>query len=117
MSIDTNRAAKFVTKLLQLTTEKKIQWAVSDSPRKDGRAAFVTELEGKRLRLYRYHDEISMHPWAAPTARDGTCLEVLDVDRVTYTFESVSGLRNLYDLVSYSTSRVDELVDAVLEKS
>jgi hypothetical protein len=46
-----------------------------------------------------------------------TCLEVLDGGLVTYTFEGVSGLQDLYESVAYAASDVDALMDAVLEKN
>jgi hypothetical protein len=36
---------------------------------------------------------------------------------VTYTFEGLSGLSDLYESAAYSASNVDALIDAVLEKT
>ena len=53
----------------------------------------------------------------APRIRkvEKTVLEVLDGSLVTFTFEGMSGLRDLYDSVSFSASKVDELMDSVLK--
>jgi hypothetical protein len=113
------RAAQFVTKLLQLTQEKRIEWRPLPSPRDDGRTAFEAEIEGKHLRLYRYQKEAD--PWLTFPLKgrtaEVTCLELLEGDLVTYTFEGTSGLRDLYESAAYATSDVESLMDAVLEKS
>ncbi len=102
----TSKAAQFVTKLLQLTQEKRIEWRPVPSPRDDGRTAFVAEAEGKTLRIYKYGRQI-----------EATCLEILDGSLVTYTFEDVSGLWDLYEMVAYAASSVEELMDAILERA
>jgi hypothetical protein len=120
----TSRAAQFITNLLQLTQEKKIDWAASLSPRDDGRTAFVADVEGKTLRLYRYQQQVDefadtgmLFPARRSRTIDLTCLEVVDSGLVTYTFEGLSGLSDLYDSAAYSGSNVDALIDAILEKT
>ena len=120
----TSRAAQFITKLLQLTQEKKIDWAASPSPRDDGRTAFIADVEGKTLRLYQHQlqvDEFSDTGFLFPTRKgrtiDVTCLEILDFGLVTYTFEGLSGLSDLYDSAAYSASNVEALIDAILERA
>ena len=123
----TSRAAQFITKLLQLTQEKKIDWRASSSPRDDGRTAFEADVEGKTLRLYRYQKEVEEHGdtgslfGASPKRRtrmgEVTCLEIVDFGLVTYTFEGLSGLSDLYDSAAYSASNVDALINAILERT
>jgi hypothetical protein len=48
---------------------------------------------------------------------DVTCLEILVFGLVTYTFDVLSGLSDLYDTAAYSASNVDALIDAILEKT
>lgn len=120
----TTRAAQFITKLLQLTQEKKIDWVASLSPRDDGRTAFMAEVEGKTLRLYRYQEQVdefadtgALFPTRRRRAIDATCMEVVESGLVTYTFEGLSGLSDLYDSAAYSASNVDAFIDAILEKT
>lgn len=126
----TDRAAQFITKLLQLTQEKKIEWRPSSSPRDDGRTAFLADVEGKTLRLYRYQKQAETYDtgdtgslFGASSSKrrtrmaEVTCLEVMDLGLVTYTFEGLSGLSDLYDSAAFSASNVDALIDAILEKT
>jgi hypothetical protein len=124
----TDRAAQFITKLLQLTQEKKIEWRPTGSPRDDGRTAFLADVEGKTLRLYRYQKqsegyEVTDFFGSSPSTRkrnrmvEVTCLEVVDFGLVTYTFEGLSVLSDLYDSAAFSASNVDALIDAILEKT
>jgi hypothetical protein len=80
------------------------------------------------LRLYRYQKEIeeygdtgSLFGVITPKRRtqmmEVTCLEVVDFGLVTYTFEGLSGLSDLYDGAAYSASNVDALIDAILERN
>jgi len=125
----TDKSVKFLAKLLELTQEKKLVWKAESSPR--GTTAFECRLENgtRSLRLYRYIEDVEVYdpqPYSriqdmltpkAPRIRkvEKTVLEVLDGSLVTFTFEGMSGLRDLYDSVSFSASKVDELMDSVLK--
>ena len=120
----TSKAAQFITKHLQLTQEKRIEWKPERSPRNDSRTAFVADVEGKTLRLYKYSRQVqeydlgmSLTPRARTRMIETTCLEVMDDGLVTYTFEDVSGLWDLYESVAYAASNVDALMDAILERT
>jgi hypothetical protein len=60
---------------------------------------------------------VSFTPRARTRMIETTCLEVMDDGLVTYTFQDVSGLWDLYESVAYAASNVDALMDAVLERT
>jgi hypothetical protein len=126
-----DKSVQFIAKLVQLTQDKKIEWDSVSSPRTPGdkvvRAEFVTTVDGTKLRTFETTKEVQLDFPAtvfftthdAPKTRSVRVpiLEVLDEQgRVTYTFESKTGLSDLYEAAAYSASKVDDLMDAILRK-
>jgi hypothetical protein len=81
------------------------------------------DVEGKTLRLYKYRKQVEEYDLFGTSLKrlsrmaEVTCLEVLDLGLVTYTFEDLSALADLYDNAAYSASDVDGFIDAILEKT
>lgn len=135
--LEKDKAVRFVAKLVQLTTDKKLEWqAISGD---DKQIEFQTEIEDRRIRLSRYSKEIPNPAYEAyinPSSthlvlfefgrgtpnktiyRSGIALEFLDSNSgfSIYTVENIVGLSDLYEVVSYATAKVDDLVDAVLAR-
>jgi hypothetical protein len=135
-----DRAVKFITKLVKLTQERKVEWGSTSSPEAGG-TAFMAEIDGRRIRLYQYSKEVpnpDYATFASPFSvtssaaislfgpkppppqtilQAGTVLEIFDDGgRAAYKFENRTGLRDLYESASYSAAKVDDLIDSVLGK-
>jgi hypothetical protein len=131
-----DRAVQFISKLVQLTQDRKLDWESRPSPKSKEQAAFFCEVAGKKLRLYRFSEQVPNPEYDIYTAAypstfitlgsrppepsrtkliHGTVLEVLDESgRASYTFENKTGLSDLYESAAYSASKVDQLIDSVL---
>lgn len=142
--VEPEKAVKFISKLVQLTQDKKVAWEVASSAPRDADSAFIANVEGRTLKIYRYSREIpnpdyeayvsrqstfaltissatlfgSKEPPEPPKTvlRSGTNLEVLDGNILAYRFSNKAGLSDLYESASYSAAKVDDLMDAVLKK-
>jgi hypothetical protein len=57
-----DKTVKFISKLVKLTQAGKLEWEPERPPRQGAETSFVTEVEGRRLQIYRYSDEIP-NPW------------------------------------------------------
>jgi hypothetical protein len=126
-----DKPVQFIVKLVQLTQDGKLRWKSARSPEQDraktGPGAFVAEIDGRRLRLYKAKREIVYNPLSgfifSPPEEPRTriiqisVLEVLDeFDQAAYSFEDMTGLNDLYEAAAYSASKVADLMDAVLAR-
>jgi hypothetical protein len=138
---DRDRTVRFISKLVQLTQDKKIQWETSSSADR----GFIAKINARQVRLYKYSEEIpnpAYAQYADPYSiyststitigglfnqqrpeppktiiTSGVILEVYDnAGRPAYKFDSTTGLYDLYESASYSAAKVDELIDSVLGK-
>jgi hypothetical protein len=145
MAQSSDKTVKFISKLVKLTQDRRVDWTTSSPPRAGAETAFTTNIEGRKLRIYRYSNEVpnpdyayfagsTLSPRIAPLTtadylygtqrieppktilRSGIVLELIEDDRAVYTFDSVTGLSDLYEGASYSASKVGDLMDAVLGK-
>jgi len=134
---ETDKAAKLIARLVRLTKAKKLDWETVRSPRNEAESAYAADLNGRRVRLFRYQEEVPapgvgeyitgitgiLAPHAGygqrgPIRRDIVALQLLDrySDRPAYTFEQVSGLRDLFESASFSAAHAEEFIDSVLSQ-
>ena len=121
------KSVQFISKLVQLTQDGRIEWVPTSSPRDKERAAFVAEVEGRRLRIYSYAQEVEatafvtvfgINAGSGPRLVLRPVLEVLDdLGRVVFSFEGRAGISDLYESAAYSASKVEDLIETVLAKS
>lgn len=125
-----NRASKtvqFISKLVQLTQDRKINWDVAGKQGES--AAFTATVEGRKIRIFRHTEQRPLEVGTTGTGLGGLLgviprqtirkvgLEVLDeAGRTAYSFEDVTGLSDLYESASFSASKVAELMDSVLAR-
>jgi hypothetical protein len=136
-----DKTVRFISKLVQLTQDRKIEWQSAASPEQG--TAFLAVVGGRRIRIYKFSKEVpnpDYASYASPTShvttssfgtifgstsavppktilRSGAVLEVFDdAGRAAYKFENRTGLSDLYESASYSAAKVDDLMDAVLGK-
>lgn len=138
-SIERDKAVRFISKLVQLTREKKIEWQATTNT--DGNVAFRCEVEKRDLLISRYARELpnpayeaynnpaSAHSviWAfsrsEPTKtifRAGVTLDFLDPSgsgRSLYKLDNTTGLSDLYESAAYVSSKAEDLMDAVIAKN
>jgi hypothetical protein len=138
-----DKSVRFISKLVQLTQDRKVKWEAVTAP-PNSEAAFATDIEGRKLRIFRYSERIPNPDYAAYTSpgltlgstlttlsilgttkpappetviRSGTILQIIDAQgRSVYKFENRTGLSDLYESASYSAAKVDELMDTILGK-
>lgn len=114
MSEVVDRNTKFISKLVELSQRGKIEW----SPHRDG--GYTSTVFGRKIRVLNVERHIPN--WAASITSGQSSkaslipvLEVLDDQgKVGFTFENVSGLRDLVSLASYHGSRVNDFIEQVL---
>jgi len=119
-AVDRSKLTEVVVQLLRLTVVHKLDWQPRDpsivssgSSRVEG--VFETTYKGRGLRLYR-----SLPGLASAQAILGidvwtVVLEMLDEKgRPAWTFPSISALPDLYSVVSYQSSGVEEFMNDVL---
>lgn len=133
-----DKTVRFISKLVELTQKRAIEWQVSDLNEDKSMPRFESEVEGRVISVYRYSREmpnpdystyqsrassslgivLSSRPEPPRTiVREGTSLDVLDDHgNVAYSFKNVTGLSDLIEAASFSASKVDILMDAVLSK-
>lgn len=114
MSEVVDRNTKFISKLVEVSQRGKIEWR----PHRDG--GYTSTVFGRNIRVLNVERQIPN--WAAsivPGQPGKTSLipvlEVLDDEgKVGFTFENVSGLRDLVYLASYHGARVNDFIEQVL---
>jgi hypothetical protein len=122
-----DKSVQFIAKLVQLTQENELRWDAvpnpADIPGKAASAAFTALIDGTRLRTYKISRELRLDPNTAlfgrvkPTVVQAPVLEILDdFDQVSYTFDGITGLTDLYESASFSASKVGDLMDSVLRR-
>jgi hypothetical protein len=132
------KSVLFIARLLRLTQDGTIEWDPVPAPRGSNETAYETALNDRKLRLYRFDEEVMT--WAgweaantlphqsiyagwpsedAPKKRivRSTVLEVLVNGLVTYTFRDTTGLGDLYESAAYKASKVEHLMDSVLSQA
>jgi len=120
---------KIIIKLIDLTKDKKIQWKIDYNfnkivfPHQILQTAFITELEGKKLRLYSISNRIlnSLMTTAASGFGDineEIKLEMYDDDNnININFPDSIDLITLYDLVKKNNLGVDNWINNILKNS
>lgn len=135
---DSDRTVQFISKLVQLTQDKKLEWQALPSSSSGG--VFLAEVDDRQLRLYKYSEQVPVpagpssnviantfssiakstgFAYSTPTmmTKSGVRLAVSGKDGVgLYTFDDIAGLSDLYESASYSAAQVDELIDFILKK-
>lgn len=138
MAEQQSKPVRFISKLVQLTQERKIEWEVAGT--QGSGPSFVATVEGRRLKIFKYSEKqpnpdyarlfnnsgaftlstltISGRPNPPETIIvQGIVLEIADdAGRPAYKFDNRAGLADLYESASFSASKVDELMDTVLAK-
>ncbi len=127
-------AVKFVSKLVQLTQEGKLNWRGTAAPVRfknvPPSAAFLTEIDGKSLRIYKTRNERTvlsgggllgtlgtLEPQTKTVVTMDPVLEVLDkYQQTAYAFEETAGLDDLYEAAAFASADVNELIDSVLRR-
>jgi hypothetical protein len=123
-----DKSVQFITKLVQLTQDGELQWTSVPVPLGSvSPSAFVALVNGKKLRIFKVQRTVMVpdmigsifgrEPTTKPKAVQRAILEVLDdFEQVTYTFDRIAGLDDLYQSASFSASGLDDLMNSVLGK-
>ncbi|TJV05097.1 MAG: hypothetical protein E5Y12_10060 [Mesorhizobium sp.] len=134
--VEADRAVKFISKLVQLTQSKLIEWDSITAPDDKLSAAFVADLEGRRIRIRKYSKEypnpeyerytqspaiaafiVSGREPPKTVLRSGIILEVLNNKGLPiYNFDNKTGLSDLLETASYSSAKIDDLMESVLSR-
>lgn len=122
-SVDKDRTVKFIAKLLELTQTDRIKWEIA------GDQQYKSIISGRNIRLKKEIREVkdpnvltsrvmfgnSKGPVPKIRRLKFTVLELLSDDGiVVFKFDTISGLSDLFDSVSYAASGVSALIDDVL---
>jgi hypothetical protein len=119
-----DKSIQFISKLVQLTQERGLEWQPARAPSTAHGAAFTTAIDGRKLRIYKVERTILtfrglLNTLSEPKERVELTpiLEILDeYEQSTYSFENRTGLDDLYEAVSSSASKIADLMESVLQK-
>lgn len=139
-----DKTVRFVSQLVRLTQEGKLDWDTEGYSEATSGTAYVTSIEDRTLRLFRYSKEIPnpqyadyVNPALSTTGlinrstaislnifrgeppktiwHRGIVLDIIYSGRSAYRFENTAGLSDLYEVASYAAAKVEELMDKVLK--
>ncbi|MCU0447698.1 MAG: hypothetical protein MUE85_22585 [Microscillaceae bacterium] len=119
-----DKLVRVVTKLNRETQEGKLKWIISELPVKSLSGteslidkAYTTEVDGKRMRLYRFNDRFYTD-YEEYVKQDYIRLEFIDKnDNSEWIFPSYvsSSIYDLYESVRYKVANVDGFIEKFLE--
>ncbi|WP_458424953.1 hypothetical protein [Methylorubrum extorquens] len=119
MSEDISKSVRFIAKLLELTQDGHLSWEIG------AEESFTTNLEGRILKIHQVRRRAdpagsgknATRTWlGTPAFKNVVALELLNEEgKVTFKFENVAGMRDLWQAVNFSASKVDDFIDKVLK--
>jgi hypothetical protein len=121
-TVDRSKVTDVVVQLLRLTVDHKLDWQPRNPSIVSGGSSriegvFETTYKGRGLRLYRSLPGSASAQGILGTDVWTVVLEMLDEKgRPAWTFPSISALRDLYSVVSYQGSGVEDFLDDVLSE-
>jgi hypothetical protein len=111
-----------VAKLIQKTQANRLRWKPinlrSSSNNVRFTSAFITEQEGKSLRIYRIErDEANLASYVVvgAAAQKKVALEIVNSDgTVAWTFPYMESLADLLSAIEYQAAGIDEFLEGLL---